>query len=90
MGKIDCYENDFESAMLEDTAAYYSRKAASWILEGSCLDCTLKELEAAASAEALDMKTSQEKKRVQKCTQSTRINHQRCSNEKLDLKIGSN
>lgn len=38
MGNMGCYENDFESAMLEDTAAYYSRKAASWILEDSCPD----------------------------------------------------
>ena len=36
MDKMDNYEKDFESAMLEDTAAYYSRKAASWILEYSC------------------------------------------------------
>eukprot|EP01018_Ginkgo_biloba_P011463 Gb_23722 [translate_table: standard] len=42
MGNMDYYENDFESAMLEDTAAYYSRKAASWILEDSCPDYMLK------------------------------------------------
>ncbi|KAH0459656.1 hypothetical protein IEQ34_012470 [Dendrobium chrysotoxum] len=35
---MECYENDFEAAMLEDTAAYYSRKASNWILEDSCPD----------------------------------------------------
>lgn len=39
---MDCYENDFEAAMLEDTAAYYSRKASNWILEDSCPDYMLK------------------------------------------------
>lgn len=39
---MDFYENDFEEAMLSDTAAYYSRKAASWILEDSCPDYMLK------------------------------------------------
>ena len=42
MGNMDAYENDFESAMLEDTASYYSQKAASWILEDSCPDYMLK------------------------------------------------
>ncbi|KAM7257293.1 hypothetical protein ACFE04_013034 [Oxalis oulophora] len=42
MGQMDCYENDFEAAMLEDTAAYYSRKASNWILEDSCPDYMLK------------------------------------------------
>jgi cullin 1 len=42
MGSMDAYEIDFESAMLEDTASYYSRKAASWILEDSCPDYMLK------------------------------------------------
>jgi len=42
MGNMDAYENDFESAMLDDTASYYSRKAASWILEDSCPDYMLK------------------------------------------------
>eukprot|EP00253_Pinus_taeda_P026395 PITA_26395 len=45
MGNMDCYDNDFESAMLEDTAAYYSRKAASWILEDSCPDYMQKRVE---------------------------------------------
>lgn len=27
----ECYVNDFEDDMLRDTAAYYSRKASSWI-----------------------------------------------------------
>lgn len=39
---MDYYENDFETAMLKDTAAYYSRKASNWILEDSCPDYMLK------------------------------------------------
>ncbi|KAK4265736.1 hypothetical protein QN277_026750 [Acacia crassicarpa] len=39
---IDCYENDFEAAMLKDAASYYSRKASKWILELSYLDYMLK------------------------------------------------
>ncbi|KAM3357884.1 cullin-1 [Capsicum galapagoense] len=42
MGSMDYYENDFEAAMLKDTAAYYSRKASNWILEDSCPDYMLK------------------------------------------------
>ncbi|PKI41795.1 hypothetical protein CRG98_037795 [Punica granatum] len=42
MGHMSFYENDFEAAMLKDTAAYYSRKASSWILEDSCPDYMLK------------------------------------------------
>lgn len=42
MQTMDCYEQDFEVFMLEDTAAYYSRKAASWIEEDSCPDYMLK------------------------------------------------
>ncbi|KAI8566079.1 hypothetical protein RHMOL_Rhmol02G0011700 [Rhododendron molle] len=42
MGQMDSYENDFEAAMLKDTAAYYSRKASNWILEDSCPDYMLK------------------------------------------------
>ncbi|XP_042516426.1 cullin-1 [Macadamia integrifolia] len=42
MGHMDCYENDFEAAMLKDTAAYYSRKASNWILDDSCPDYMLK------------------------------------------------
>ncbi|KAG5628243.1 hypothetical protein H5410_013461 [Solanum commersonii] len=42
MGLMDYYENDFEAAMLKDTAAYYSRKASNWILEDSCPDYMLK------------------------------------------------
>eukprot|EP00245_Coleochaete_scutata_P004099 TRINITY_DN16351_c0_g1_i1.p1 TRINITY_DN16351_c0_g1~~TRINITY_DN16351_c0_g1_i1.p1 ORF type:complete len:743 (+),score=208.68 TRINITY_DN16351_c0_g1_i1:174-2402(+) len=42
MGSMEAYENDFEAAMLGDTAAYYSRKAASWIQEDSCPDYMLK------------------------------------------------
>ncbi|CAM6123481.1 unnamed protein product [Calypogeia fissa] len=39
---MDSYESDFEHAMLTDTAAYYSRKVASWIEEDSCPDYMLK------------------------------------------------
>ncbi|KAK4265730.1 hypothetical protein QN277_026747 [Acacia crassicarpa] len=39
---MDCYENDFESAMLKDTSSYYSRKASNWILEDSLPDYMLK------------------------------------------------
>eukprot|EP00262_Sarcandra_glabra_P016331 TRINITY_DN5291_c0_g1_i2.p1 TRINITY_DN5291_c0_g1~~TRINITY_DN5291_c0_g1_i2.p1 ORF type:complete len:743 (+),score=148.42 TRINITY_DN5291_c0_g1_i2:157-2385(+) len=42
MGNMECYENDFEAAMLKDSAAYYSRKASNWILEDSCPDYMLK------------------------------------------------
>lgn len=42
MGQMDYYENDFEAAMLKDTASYYSRKASNWILEDSCPDYMLK------------------------------------------------
>ncbi|XP_057832855.1 cullin-1 isoform X2 [Cryptomeria japonica] len=42
MGNMDYYETDFEVTMLEDSAAYYSRKSASWILEDSCPDYMLK------------------------------------------------
>ncbi|XP_043708658.1 cullin-1-like [Telopea speciosissima] len=42
MGQMDCYQNDFEAAMLKETAAYYSRKASNWILEDSCPDYLLR------------------------------------------------
>ncbi|KAI4311629.1 hypothetical protein MLD38_036510 [Melastoma candidum] len=42
MEQMEDYEKDFEKAMLKDTAAYYSRKASSWILEDSCPDYMLK------------------------------------------------
>ncbi|TMW95021.1 hypothetical protein EJD97_009476, partial [Solanum chilense] len=42
MGSINYYENDFEAAMLKDTAAYYSCKASNWILEDSCPHSMLK------------------------------------------------
>lgn len=42
MGQMDSYEEDFEALMLEDTGAYYSRKASNWILEDSCPDYMLK------------------------------------------------
>lgn len=42
MGVDNYYENDFESAMLKDTAVYYSKKSSSWILEDSFPDYMLK------------------------------------------------
>lgn len=39
---MDYYENDFEAALLNDTASYYSRKASNWTLEDSCQDYLLK------------------------------------------------
>ncbi|KAL5561527.1 hypothetical protein UlMin_031274 [Ulmus minor] len=42
LGQMDSYEQDFEALMLEDTGAYYSRKASIWILEDSCPDYMLK------------------------------------------------
>ncbi|XP_073148939.1 cullin-1-like [Henckelia pumila] len=42
MGQMDYYEKDFEDAMLNDTAAYYSRKASNWIVDDSCPDYMLK------------------------------------------------
>ncbi|KNA11180.1 hypothetical protein SOVF_137680 [Spinacia oleracea] len=42
MTQMDYYEKDFEAHMLDDTAAYYSRKASSWILEDSCPEYMLK------------------------------------------------
>lgn len=42
MGNMDAYETDFETFMLGDTAAYYRRKASSWIQEDSCPDYMLK------------------------------------------------
>ncbi|XP_022727597.1 cullin-1-like isoform X2 [Durio zibethinus] len=42
MGQMVRYEDDFEADMLEDTGAYYSRKASSWIEDDSCPDYMLK------------------------------------------------
>uniref|UniRef100_A0A1D1Y4D0 Cullin-1 n=1 Tax=Anthurium amnicola TaxID=1678845 RepID=A0A1D1Y4D0_9ARAE len=42
LGSMECYKNDFEAAMLYDTAYYYSRKATIWIMEDSCPDYMLK------------------------------------------------
>ena len=42
MGQTDRYEVDFEEDMLQDTGAYYSRKASSWIEEDSCPGYMLK------------------------------------------------
>ncbi|RRT78997.1 hypothetical protein B296_00008753 [Ensete ventricosum] len=41
-GSPECYEVDFEAPMLQDTAAYYSRKASKWIIEDSCPEYMLK------------------------------------------------
>lgn len=41
-GKMDSYVDDFEDFMLKDTASYYSRKGAIWIMENSCPDYMLK------------------------------------------------
>ncbi|KAL8031552.1 hypothetical protein ABFX02_13G033600 [Erythranthe guttata] len=41
-GKIEFYTDDFEDAMLKDTAHYYSRKASQWIFQDSCPDYMLK------------------------------------------------
>lgn len=42
MGQMDFYVRDFETDMLADSAAYYSRKASNWIVEDSCPDYMLK------------------------------------------------
>jgi len=39
---LSMYEADFEMFLLEDTAAFYSRKAAVWIQEDSCPEYMLK------------------------------------------------
>ncbi|KAL9140023.1 hypothetical protein ABFS82_14G009600 [Erythranthe guttata] len=36
------YRDDFEEAMLKDTAVYYSRKASVWVSNNSCRDYMLK------------------------------------------------
>ncbi|KAJ8767678.1 hypothetical protein K2173_018236 [Erythroxylum novogranatense] len=36
IGEIDFYIEDFEGRMIDDTGAYYSRKASKWILNYSC------------------------------------------------------
>ncbi|XP_055832836.1 cullin-1-like [Solanum dulcamara] len=41
-GEMEYYVDDFEDAMLRDTATYYSRKASSWIVEDSYSDYMLK------------------------------------------------
>ncbi|KAH7543136.1 hypothetical protein FEM48_Zijuj02G0151300 [Ziziphus jujuba var. spinosa] len=45
MGQMVYYKKDFEAAMLEGTAPYYSRKASNWILEYSCPDYMLKKVQ---------------------------------------------
>ncbi|KAI3437587.1 hypothetical protein D9Q98_000040 [Chlorella vulgaris] len=42
MGQMECYERDFEEAMLKDTAEYYRRRAAVWIQEDSSPDYLVK------------------------------------------------
>ena len=41
-GQREFYEQDFEAQMLQDSSAYYSRKASNWILVDSCPDYMLK------------------------------------------------
>ena len=36
------YANDFETNMIKDTAAYYSRKGSKWVLKYSCPEYILK------------------------------------------------
>lgn len=42
MSTMDCYEQDFETAMLEATSEYYRVKAAAWINEDSCPEYMIK------------------------------------------------
>jgi cullin 1 len=42
MGQMELYEQDFEAQMLQDSGAYYSRKASNWIVDDSCPDYMLK------------------------------------------------
>ncbi|XP_004294382.1 PREDICTED: cullin-1-like [Fragaria vesca subsp. vesca] len=42
MGGMGCYEADFEEGMVEHSGEYYSRKAASWILEDTCPEYMVK------------------------------------------------
>lgn len=42
MGGLEGYETDFEAFLLEDTAAYYSRKSAAWITDDSCPEYMVK------------------------------------------------
>ena len=36
MGSMRSYEADFENSLLMHTSAYYSRMAASWIVDDTC------------------------------------------------------
>ncbi|GFR52348.1 hypothetical protein Agub_g14894 [Astrephomene gubernaculifera] len=42
MGAMECYERDFEEALLAETSAFYRRKASEWIEQDSCPDYMLK------------------------------------------------
>uniref|UniRef100_A0A7S0WZR9 Cullin family profile domain-containing protein n=1 Tax=Chlamydomonas leiostraca TaxID=1034604 RepID=A0A7S0WZR9_9CHLO len=42
MGGMESYERDFEDHLLQDTGAFYKRKAATWIEQDSCPDYMLK------------------------------------------------
>lgn len=42
MGQMEPYEEDFEAQMLQESGAFYSRKASSWISDDSCPDYMLK------------------------------------------------
>lgn len=39
---MELYEQDFEAQMLEDSGAYYRRKASTWISNDSCPEYMLK------------------------------------------------
>lgn len=42
MGSLECYENDFEQALLAETGNYYRRTAMTWIEEDSTPDYMIK------------------------------------------------
>ncbi|GAX75998.1 hypothetical protein CEUSTIGMA_g3441.t1 [Chlamydomonas eustigma] len=42
MGGMECYQRDFETHLLQETASFYKRKAAEWIDQDSCPDYMLK------------------------------------------------
>lgn len=42
MGGMEAYEKDFEEPLLQETAAYYRRKAAEWVAADSCPEYMLK------------------------------------------------
>lgn len=42
MGGMECYEKDFEEPLLQESAAYYKRKAAEWIAQDTCPEYMIK------------------------------------------------